>query len=68
MIVEGWFDWTSNLNIACEDLKVLEGKASIKVLINGMCTYECFCSEVVNFDIYPLLKGAQMPRLSIISV
>ncbi len=68
MIVKRWFDWTSNLNIAYEDLKVLKGKVSIKVLISGMHTYECFLSKVVNFDINSLFEGAQMPRLSIIGL
>jgi hypothetical protein len=63
MIVEGWFDWNSNLNVAYKDLEVLKGGASIKVLISGMHTYECFLSEVVNF-----VEGAQMPRLSITGV
>jgi hypothetical protein len=68
MIVEGWFDWTSNLHVACEDLIVLKGEATIKVLTSGMRTYECFLSKVVNFGNYSLFESAQMPRLSIIGV
>jgi hypothetical protein len=68
MIIKGWFDWTSILHVAYEDLKFLKGEAFIKVLISGMRTYKCFLSKVVNFDIYSLFEGAQTPRLSIISM